>query len=370
MKTALHCGVFLCLLGWSLTTQAVVYDHHEIGSQLSDPDLLALSRDYQQQYFTAGNPDGVVDQLMQANLSPLHREYILHELLLALAQQPPQDHFQNLVDNMKQFPVQAMRAADEGPLPVPMFPLNSQAAGIEHVWTMYRSENRIKRLLVNDLSQAVAEIATINAQPNQQRNPQWLGVKRSLQAIDEQRLQALANYLYTEMPANAGHDPLISQVGLITGDMTLLQKALSSKDAKVRDWTLRQLPKHLNPAASKSLLLMTANSHPDDPMSTALLASHNHDLDVHQLLVARLNQPKTTQAAAFALSQTKDPKLIQSLQAQYKQSQSKQVQKQILLALKLNPSPAAQMAVDELLMQHEPDAQVKSWLQSLSGGEQ
>lgn len=370
MKTALHCGVFLCLLGWSITTQAVIYDHHEMGSQLSDPDLHALSRDYQLAYFTAPNPDAVVNELMQANLAPIQKEYILHGLLMALAQQPPQNQFQSLVDLMKQYPVQSMRAADEGPLPVPVFALNSQAAGIENVWTMYRSENRIKHLLANDLAQAVTEIATINALPNQQRNPQWLGVKRSLQVIGEPQLQALTTYLLAEVESNAGHDALISHVGLITGDLPLLQKALAADDQQVRDWTLRQLPKHLNPADSKSLLLKTAKSLQDDPMSTALLAAHSHDLDVHQLLIGRLSHPKTREAAAFALSQTQDPKLIKSLQAQFNQTQSKQTQKQILLALKLNTSPVAQEAVDQLLLQHKPDAQIKAWLQSMAGGVQ
>ncbi|WP_223787755.1 hypothetical protein [Marinicella meishanensis] len=368
MKKCLPTGVLLCLLAWSFMTHAVVYDHHEIGALTSDPELHALSRDYTQQYFTAKDPDAVVMALQQADLAPIQKEYIFHELLLALAAQPPQPQFQSLVDLMKGYEVQATRQGHEGPLLVPVFHLNSQAAGIENVWTMYRTEKRLNQLLHQDLGLALDAIAEINAQANPQRQPQWLGIKRSIASADAKTIQALTERLKTTATNMTAHDRLISHLGLITGDLSLLKIAIGSEDQPVRDWTLRQIPSYLNEADSKSMLLYAVELADDDPFSTSLLAPYQHDAQVQKTLLKQLLKPNTTAAAAFAMTRTSDIQLINALKSHYNLVSNRESKNHILLALKMNHSQAARIALQELITEHDTDDQVKSWLQSFKGG--
>ena len=92
--------MFLAAIGFFSSSYAVHYDHYEINQLRLNTELYDLATEYQRAYFTAQDPALVVDDIINADLIPLHKEAILHQLLSAVAAQPPQAAHQYLVDVM------------------------------------------------------------------------------------------------------------------------------------------------------------------------------------------------------------------------------------------------------------------------------
>ncbi len=353
--------------------QAVQYDDYEINQQLNQNQLTQLSTDYLQNYFTSNQPNAVIDDLISADLTPLQREYILFNLLTEISLQAPQNFYQEFIDRMKTHTIEATRAADEGHLPMAVFNLNSKAYGIENIWTAYRTEQRFNQLFEKQLPAAIVAIQRVLSEPSTQRRPQWLGIKNSIADLPEQSLNKLADYLTDSDQASQGVDALISHVGLFTGRTELIEKALSSKQAEIRELTLRQLTTHLSPGDAKSWLLANAQSGPSRKFSTSLLSQFSQDKAVEIFLANQLSDRETAANAAFALSQSDSLSLPVLLKKRYLQSQDNIEKKHLLLTLRLNKSSAAKLALDDLLHVIEPGSNTAKWLNSFdlkANGEQ
>jgi len=159
-------------------------------------------------------------------------------------------------------------------------------------------------------------------------------------------------------------DPLISHVGLFTGRIELLEKALLSNQSKVRELTLRQLSNHLSPNQAKSLLLEHAQAGQDRKFSTSLLSQFNADNDVEVFLADQLSNKTTAANAAFALSQSDSLSLPQLLKKRYLLSTDKTEKNHLILALKLNSSSASKLALDDVLKHIEKGSTESKWLKS------
>jgi|GEM_PF-2107828 len=352
---------------------SVNYNNFEINQQLNQIELEQLSTTYLRAYFSNKQPNTVVDNLLQADLTPLQAEYILFNLLTEISQQPPQASYQNFVDRMKTYPVQATRTADEGHVPMNIFNLNSKAYGIENIWTAYQTEQHFNLLLNDDIPQAISKIKTILAQKITLRRPQWLGVKNSIAALSDNTLHKLTNHLSSTVKINTGLDTLISHVGLFTGDIELIEKALLSDQTQVRELTLRQAASHLPLPLSKPLLLKNADSGLDRKFSTSLLRQYNQDSDVELFLIDQLNDKLTAGNAAFVLSQSDSLNLPALLKKKYLSSNNNNEKNHILLTLKLNQSSSAQLVVNDLQPFIEKDSPAAQWIKSFeteASGEQ
>ncbi len=357
----------------TVNAHALFYSDYEIDQQLNQTVLQDLSTQYIHSYFNNQQPTTVIEELFKAEMSPLQREYILFNLLTAIAQQPPQHFHQDFINRMKTYAIQATRTADEGHLPVAVFNLNSKAYGIENIWSAYRSEQRFNQLFKQDMYAALDEINSLLQTDSSQRRPQWLGVKNSIAALDENKFEQLVNMLSTEVKANSGLDPLLSHVGLFSGHVGLIEKALTSKQAAVRQLTLRHLPQHLTAQLAKSMLIQSASNGVDSAFSTALLSQFTNDQAVQSFLLQQLKNSANAESAAFALSQSNHPDLPLLLKEHYLLSNNSFEKNHLLLALKLNPSSTAKLAVDDLKHQIKPNSAAGLWLQSFehkSSGEQ
>ncbi len=343
---------------------AVVYDGYEINATLNSTELQQLSEQYSQQYFTAQQPEKAVNKLLTADLTPLQREYILFNLLTQISQQPPQDYHQALVDQMKTYAIQATQVHEEGYEAVAIFNLRAKAHGIENIWLAYRTEQQFNQWFKHDLKQAMTVAQQVIA--NNSR-PQWLGIKNSIAALTEQQRQKLVQHLLTEIKEHAGLDPLISHVGLLTADLALLDKALQSTETAVRQLTLRQLQYHLPAAQAKNLLMAAATDEKGAAFGTALLGQFVQDPDVQAYLLTQLQNQKTAETAAYALSRSEDEAVIRALQQRYLNSDQQQEKRQILFALKMNPSSQAQLALDDLTQHIDSNSQAGQWLKSFQG---
>ena len=371
-KINLTVTLMTCLY-FGTPVNAVQYDGYEINQQLQQTELIQLSTDYLQNYFSSQQPAVVIEELLQSDLTALKREYILFNILTEISQQPPQAFHQSFVDRMKTYAIEATRVADEGHLPVAIFHLNSKAHGIENIWTAYRTEQRFNQLFEKDMPQALADIQVILAQDSKQRRPQWLGVKNSIAVLANRSLHDLADYLYDAVQTNDGLDPLISHVGLFTARIELIEKALSSDQPGVRELTLRQLAGHLAPPQAKSLLLEHAQAGLDRKFSTSLLSPFSSDKEVESFLIEQLNNKTTAANAAFALSQSDSLNLPTALKKRYLLSDQETEKNHLLLALKLNPSSSAKLALDDLLSHIKKESSADRWLKSFehnTGGEQ
>jgi hypothetical protein len=369
--------IYTLCLSISLSTSAwaniVLYDGYEINQQLNQTQLKQLSTDYIQNYFSSKQPNTVIDRLIKSNLTPIEREYVLYNLLTEISQQPPQDFFQNFVDRMKTYAIQATKAADEGHLPNAIFNLNSKAYGIENIWTAYRSEQHFNLLFVKDMQQALAEIQYILTQDSAQRRPQWLGIKNSIAAIQLETLNHLSAQLSVNTKVNSGLDALISHVGLMTGQVNLIEKALSSNQVEVRELTLRHLSTHFPAQQAKTLLLTKAQSGADRKFSTSLLSQYINDHEVEAFLSSQLGDKQVAANAAFALSQSDSLSLPTLLKKRYLLSTDADEKNHLILTLKLNQSSAAKLALDDVLTHIEKDSKASQWLKSFeqkSAGEQ
>jgi hypothetical protein len=324
---------------------AVLYETHEIRQAALDSQLRQLSIDYQQAYFTAKDPGQVVDDLLAANLIPLHKEAILFDLLTSISQQPPQDYHQYLVDLMKTHQAKANRMAEEGHLPVAIYNLSSKAHGIENIWLAYRSEQAYSQLLSRDPDQAISTFRAVIAE---QQRPKWLAVKNSLAAADPKTLDRLADKLLNEVTINQGLDPLISHLGLQLADLALINKALASDNQTVREHTLRFLPQHVSDQQARNLLLKHADQGPDQVFSTSLLSTFAADPQVELSLLNKLNTPETAAAAAFALGQSQSPGLVDRLFKAHQKTASQVTRDHILLSLRLHHSETAAIRLKQL----------------------
>ncbi|MFC3193910.1 hypothetical protein ACFODZ_06630 [Marinicella sediminis] len=333
---------FLCLLASTClfsTCLAVHYDDHEISQLTLDKELRQLSENYHSKYFTAADPAQVVDQIIAADLIPLHKEAILFNLLTAISQQPPQKAHQYLVDTMKSYPTTATMIHDEGRLPVAVFNLNSKAYGIENIWLAYRSEQEYSQLLRDHPDQALKAFKQVLTE---QSRPKWLAVKNSLAAADKKSKSRIINSFLFEIQANQGFDRLISHLGLTTGNPELIAKALRSTDRTVREYTLRSVGRHFSVDFTRQLLMQQATVGQDQVFTTTLLAGYSSSTAVEKLLLNQLKQANTATAAAFALSQSTAPGLPDRLYQTYRQTTHKTQQNHLLMALKLHPSAIAQ----------------------------
>ncbi len=350
----------------SSMASAVHYSDFEINKQLNQVELEQLSTTYLRNYFSTDQPDAVIDQLLEADLTPLELEYILFQLLTEVSQQPPQDFHQNLINRMKTYPIQATRDADEGHLPVAIFNLNSKAYGLENIRTAYRTEQHFNQLLIRDIPEALTQIQEIFSLESTLRRPRWLGVKNSLASLSEKSLLKLSHYLIKQINSNSGLDELISHVGLQTGRIDLIEKALLSNQTRIREFTLRQLPQYLTTEAAQTQLLRHAQAGLDRKFSVSLLNQFKQDAHVEKFLIGQLNDKITAANAAFALSQSDSASLPLSLKNNYLKSNNPIEQKHILFALKLNQSDGAKMALNDLLplLDHgSPEAQ---WINSFN----
>ncbi|MCX7554045.1 hypothetical protein OS175_09160 [Marinicella sp. S1101] len=352
----------------STLASAVIYDDTEIQALYSNHKNHQNSASLISDYFTAKNPDRVIDELLlKANITPLQREFHLYNLLTEISQQPPQDFFQNFVNRMKHYPTIALRAAHEGHLPVAVFNLNSKAHGTENIWTTYRTEQHFNQLFENNLPQATKEISEILKQNIKLRQPQWLGIKDSIGAMCSQSLQRLATFLLHSKDANGALDSLISYVGFVADRSDLIEKALASELVKVREMTLRQILVHWPPSTAKSLLMTKAQTGKDRKFSTSLLSQFSNDSRVERFLTEQLNDPVTAASAAFALSQSNSMTLPTALKQRFMTSDDSREKNHLLLALKLNPTQAAEVALEELTTQLEKDTAAAKWLQTFEG---
>ncbi len=357
----------LMLLCSHFIAQAVVYDRSEISRELSSSELQQISQSYLTQYFTHKNPDQVIDKLLQADLIPLQKEYILHQLLTEIAQQPPQDFFQKFVNLMKSYQVQATQAAHEGPLPVPIFNITSKAYGIENIWTAYRTEQRFNQLFNKDIAQTVSAIGDVIAENSR---PKWLGVKNSIAALNSAKFESLQIHLLTSIMVNSGYDKLISHVGLTSRNEALINKALKSNQTAVREYTLRKLPQSLPQEVAKDILIASFDTGLDKKFCLSLLHLFSDDEAVKTLLINQLNNKALADSAAFALSQSSDLNLPELLKRQYLKTNNQVEQNHILLALKLNKTDAAKLAIEDLKSNIEMKQEQTQWLKSFDGGVQ
>jgi hypothetical protein len=348
-------------------TQAVVYDSIEINRELNQHELHTKTQEYLTKYFTAKRPDKVVDELVNADLIPLHKEYILYQLLSTIAQQPPQDYHQYVVDLLKTYQVQATRDADEGPLPVAIFNLSSKAYGIENIWLAYRTEQRFNQLFNKSIPQAVT---AIDVALSAQSRPQWLGIKNSISALSDEQISQLNDYLSTKVKINSGLDQLISHMGLETNNISLIKKALNSDLKSIREYTLRKSIQHFPKETAKELLLDAAQNSPDQKFSISLLHHFSDDRKVNEYLIDQLHDKQVADSAAYALSQSADFNLPQRLLKRFYQSSNETEKNHILLALKLNKNQAAQLAIEDIKVKLDNDDKQSQWLKSFDGAVQ
>lgn len=347
--------------------QAVVYDSVEINRELTHPELQIKTQNYISRYFTDKNPDEVIDELINADLLPIQKEYILQQLLTEIALQPPQEFFKVFVARMKKYPTEATKVALEGPLPIPIFNINSKAYGIENIWTAYQTEQRFNQLFNKSIPEAINAIAVAIVERSR---PKWLGIKNSIAALSKNQKQLLANHLSTEIKINEGLDKLISHVGLIMAEEFLIRKALASKQQPIREYTLRQSVSRLPKETAKQLLLETAKESKDQKFSISLLHQFSDDHEVSEFLIEQLNNKQLADSAAFSLSQSQDINLPQLLLQKYHHSSSETEKNHILLALKLNKSDAAQLALHDIKLRLNSESKQSQWLKSFDGAAQ
>ncbi len=356
-------GFILALL-LTHTSQAVVYSDHEINQELTSPELQRVSKQFITEYYTSANPQQTIDALMTADKSPIQREYILFNLLTEISQYPPQDYHHYVVNLMKTHQAKAEKKHDEGHVSVPVFNLTSKAHGIENIWLAYRTEQQFNQLFEHNISTAIVRIKDIIAQKNR---PQWHGVKRSIDALSHSNKEALVELLIQNTQPNTGFDQLISHVGLISGNLQLIEQSLLSEQRKIRENTLRKLSNHLTQNQAKSLLLNSAIHTSDMKMSTSLLSQYSDDSEVQNFLIGQLNHKDLAEHAAFALSHSNDLQLPQLLKEHYLQTTQATVKNHILLALKLNGSPESTLALDDLKQHIKTKSKGGKWLKSFNG---
>lgn len=354
--------ILLLLMIGTFSCHAVLYDRFEIQNELNRAELHQLSAQYLNKYFTASKPAAVIEQINSADFTPLQREYIFYNLLDEIAHQPKQAFHQQFVNQMKVYASQAATTADEGPIPIAVFNLNSKAYGIENIWTAHATTNLLNRLFNQDVRQAVAQIKTMIATDSR---PTWLGVKNSVATLTLQQQHELSEYLLSHTKVNDGLDLLISHVGLNFTDHALLHKALQSNQQYIRELTLRSISQKLSATEVINYLLTAASSGADVQFATSLLGPYSHQEEVKTFLFKQLNNQKNAAKAAFALSQSTDSSMAQQIKNQYLKSTNDTTRNHLLLALKLNDSPNARMVIDELL-QYEYTPKAQKWLKSFS----
>lgn len=347
--------------------QAVIYDEYEIQYQLQNKDLNHDSSALINAYFTAKNPDSIIDEFLSTDMSPIKREYILHQLLTAISQQPPQAFFQSFIDQMKSYNVIAMRAADGGHSPQALFNITSKAYGIENIWTAYRTEQRFSQLFLKKHNAVIYEIKQI---VNSGSRPAWLGFKNSFKALKTENQIQFANHLYNLNEGLVGLDRLISFVGLNTQHIPLIEKALVSQNVAVREYTLRRLNDHLNQTDAKRIIMDSVTNGPDTKFSTSLLGQYASDKDVQATLINQLNHKISADSAAFALSQVDDKALHEQLRLEFLKNNNQVAKNHILLALKLNGTASSNLVLNELQKSLTKSSAGAKWLQSFEGEEQ
>jgi hypothetical protein len=352
---------------WSLQSSAVIYDTNEIDRELSQSSLQQLTQNYLSRYFTSKQPDSVIEQLINADMTPLHKEYILHQLLVEISQQPPQAYFQSFVNLMKKYDVQASQEALEGTIPVAIFNLKGKAHGIENIWTAYRTEQKFNQFFSKGTAEAVDAIKGVIAERSR---PKWLGVKNSMAALNSQQLADLENHLLSAIKINTGYDQLLSHVALMTGNQQLINKALMSEQVTVREFTLRHLASALPHDGAKSTLMEQTKNGRDSKFSLSLLQQFSNDEQVKLFMMEQLQNPALAESAAFALSQSADLSLPEQLKRQYLQSKSQVEQNHILLSLKLNKTSAAKLAIEDLRSHIGSHSTQEKWLKSFDGAAQ
>lgn len=352
----------LFMLIITAASHAVFYDEYEIQNQLQNKDLSQASKTFINDYFTSKEPNLVVNQLLKADLLPIKREYMLHSLLTAISQQPPQPFFQDFVNRMKTYEVVAMRSPDGGHSPQALFNISSKAHGVENIWIAYKTEQLFSQLFNKNLEEVVSAAREIT---NAESRPAWLGFKNSFSALAFDKQVQFAEYLNNQ--ELIGSDRLVSFVGLNTQHIPLVKKALFSENISVREYTLRHLNNHLAYEDAKNLTVNAAKNGPDEKFSTSLLGQYVTDQEVQNVLINQLNNKTTADSAAFALSQVNDRELHEQLRTEFLKSNNQIAKNHILLALKLNRTESSNMVLSELRKTIKVESKSTQWLNSFEG---
>jgi len=355
--------IFLLFVFLLNTVYAKLYTETEIRNIISNEKVLQNSKDFVNQFFTSKDPQVFIQNFMDTNAKTgdsLIVEYKLFTLLEEISYQPKQTHLENFVDVMKKYQQQAKMLHTEGRLSIAVYKLNSKARGIENIWLADDSLNKYQNLLNTD---PIVTLLKLKNNINTLSQPEWLGLKSSINSINNENQIKISNFLLQEIENMQGLDKFVSRYALMTYNKDLMQAGIKYLNQSGREYMLRQMPEYFASDFVIQQLVNTAKTNDSKAFALTLLKPYMEYAKVQNFLIESLANIELSKQAAFVLSQTKDVETLIQLENIYFKSQSQQQKQQIVFILKLNQQRESQVILNRIAVE---DAETRAWLTKFS----
>ena len=303
-----------------------------------------------QMLILAETPSTSADSLLDAletlqtdNSIPLPaRERVLYDLAVALRTSLPSDAGRQAMVLLSQYQSQATIPHQEsrGRINLPLYPVAAAARGTLTVWAR----------------QAAAENAGINLRGNAQAvlsayiqasgEPHSAGLLDALESAPLDDLAALRVAVLSELPTTPAVAPVAAVLARRLSDEALCDAVIESGDLLSARRLLEQVPEIFAPPQALAVLQRASTK---KPLASVAIMAIEHLLPTvpaaTDFLLNTLADPSRGGSAAVALAKVEDTAVIQSMAKRLANSQDKQVQSNVALALMLNSSLEAQLVL-------------------------
>ena len=290
--------------------------------------------------------DSLLDALetLQADNSlPLPaRERVLYDLAVALRTSPPSDASRQAMMFLSQHQSQTYIPHQEsrGRINLPLYPVAAAARGTLTVWARQAAAERASANLQRDPA------AVLSAYIQASDESHSAGLLDALESASLNDLAAFRVAVLSELPTTPAVAPVAAVLVKRLGDEVLCDAVIESGDSLTARRLLEQVPEIFAPTQAFAVLQRASTM---KPLASVAIMEIGRLLPTVPaatgFLLDTLTDPSRGGSAAMALANVEDTAVIQSMAKRLANSQDKQVQSNVALALMLNSSFEAQLAL-------------------------
>ena len=345
----------------SLFTSNLVLSKLYSANEIQQIQQSTDTKDFVTGFFTANDPVNYIVAKSKSKTEPLLVEYQLFQLLNEVSYKNKQAYLQTFINQMKDYPTQAMKMHEEGAMEVPVFNLSARARGIENIWLASASYHYYQKAFAENTRDA---LETLKNDLTDLKQPQWLGLKNSIKTLMPESKKLIDDYLL-------GHPDNIQSLSKFTAHYAILSqnKNLVSESLKVlnqgdREFVLRKMADYFDDKFVVKQLITTVKNNKNQLFALSLMGQYvDKNTTATDFLIQSLTNKKLSESAAFALMKTQKIKTLMQLKQLYSKQASDSVKQQIVFILKMNKRPEAQDILNKLSKTQASQI----WLDSFKG---
>jgi|GEM_PF-4717393 len=347
----------------SFNAFAVTYSQFQVENVVSSQSNDSATKNFANEFFTSKQPQDFIRNIIDSDkskLDPIVIEYKLYSLLSEISFRSQQEYLSDFVQLMKNYESKAFKIHEEGRVPVPVFEIAAKAQGIENIWSAAASFNDYSRLFDQD---SISTVEQLNNEMNYLSNPEWHGLKKSVDTITSENHNLITQYLIKNISNLGGLDKFISHYALKTKNKELIELGLLHLNKSQSEYILRNIKLNFSEEFVVGQLIYLVNKGKHQAFTISMMRSYLENPKIQGALLKYMNDEKTVKEAALVLAKSENIHVLNELKSIYQTNDSEMIKKQIVYSLKMNQKNEAKI----ILKQLHKTSDTNNWLKSFDG---